>query len=152
MKFSPNKRWLNRDRFVLSVGHASALLYSMLHLVGLLASSQSSVSCSGRSSLPCARDNAGTGMGGPYEVCMEQLKQFRQAGSSTPGHPEFRMTSGVEVPRCLLEQDGCADSSSQTALTIRWLVTIACCLPATAPQSATLLSVSFARLPDLIVH
>jgi len=72
MKFSPNKRWLNRDRFVLSVGHASALLYSMLHLVG-------------------------TGAGGPYEVCMEQLKQFRQAGSSTPGHPEFRMTSGVEV-------------------------------------------------------
>ncbi|CAE7487448.1 TKL1, partial [Symbiodinium natans] len=64
--------WLSRDRFVLSVGHASALYYSMLHLVG-------------------------TGIGGPYEVCMEQLKQFRQAGSSTPGHPEFRMTSGVEV-------------------------------------------------------
>jgi len=39
----------------------------------------------------------GTGAGGPYEVCMEQLKKFRQAGSSTPGHPEFRMTSGVEV-------------------------------------------------------
>ena len=37
MKFSPNKRWLNRDRFVLSVGHASALLYSMLHLVGFSA-------------------------------------------------------------------------------------------------------------------
>eukprot|EP00440_Ansanella_granifera_P033818 gb/GFBE01036691.1/.p1 GENE.gb/GFBE01036691.1/~~gb/GFBE01036691.1/.p1 ORF type:complete len:854 (+),score=201.88 gb/GFBE01036691.1/:1-2562(+) len=72
MKFSPRTRWMNRDRFVLSAGHASALLYSMLHLTG-------------------------NGLGGPYEVSMEQLKQFRQAGSSTPGHPEFRMTSGVEV-------------------------------------------------------
>jgi transketolase len=72
MKFSPRKRWINRDRFVLSNGHASALLYSMLHL-------------------------SGNGLGGPYEVSMDALKQFRQAGSSTPGHPEFRMTSGVEV-------------------------------------------------------
>jgi len=72
MKFSPRKRWMNRDRFVLSAGHASALLYSMLHLTG-------------------------NGLGGPYEVSMEALKQFRKAGSSTPGHPEFRMTSGVEV-------------------------------------------------------
>ena len=46
---------------------------------------------------PCGILPSGTGIGGPYEVCMEQLKQFRQAGSSTPGHPEFRMTSGVEV-------------------------------------------------------
>jgi len=72
MKFSPRKRWMNRDRFVLSNGHASTLLYSMLHL-------------------------SGNGLGGPYEVSMDALKQFRQAGSSTPGHPEFRMTSGVEV-------------------------------------------------------
>lgn len=72
MKFSPRKRWINRDRFVLSAGHASALYYSMLHLTG-------------------------NGLGGPYEVSMDALKQFRQAGSSTPGHPEFRMTSGVEV-------------------------------------------------------
>lgn len=72
MHFSPRTRWLNRDRFVLSAGHASALLYSMLHL-------------------------AGNGAGGPYEVTMDALKEFRQAGSSTPGHPEFRMTSGVEV-------------------------------------------------------
>jgi len=72
MKFSPRTRWVNRDRFVLSAGHASALLYSMLHLTG-------------------------NGCGGPYEVSMDQLKLFRQAGSSTPGHPEFRMTSGVEV-------------------------------------------------------
>jgi len=72
MKFSPRTRWMNRDRFVLSAGHASALLYSMLHLTG-------------------------HGIDGPYEVSMDQLKQFRQAGSSTPGHPEFRMTMGVEV-------------------------------------------------------
>jgi transketolase len=72
MKFSPRKRWMNRDRFVLSAGHASAMYYTMLHLTG-------------------------NGLGGPYEVSMESLKQFRQAGSNTPGHPEFRMTSGVEV-------------------------------------------------------
>jgi len=72
MKFSPRKRWMNRDRFVLSAGHASALYYTMLHLTG-------------------------NGLGGPYEVSMDALKAFRQAGSSTPGHPEFRMTSGVEV-------------------------------------------------------
>jgi transketolase len=72
MKFSPRKRWMNRDRFVLSAGHASAMYYTMLHLTG-------------------------NGLGGPYEVSMDALKQFRQAGSSTPGHPEFRMTSGVEV-------------------------------------------------------
>lgn len=72
MKFSPRKRWMNRDRFVLSAGHASAMYYTMLHLTG-------------------------NGLGGPYEVSMSALQQFRQAGSSTPGHPEFRMTSGVEV-------------------------------------------------------
>ncbi|CAE8594869.1 unnamed protein product [Polarella glacialis] len=72
MNISPRKRWMNRDRFVLSAGHASAMYYTMLHLIGC-------------------------GEGGPYEVSMEQLKQFRKAGSSTPGHPEFRMTSGVEV-------------------------------------------------------
>jgi len=72
MKFSPQKRWMNRDRFVLSAGHASALQYSMLYLIG-------------------------QDLGGPYEVSMEDLKQFRAAGSSTPGHPEFRMTSGIET-------------------------------------------------------
>jgi len=72
MKFSPRKRWMNRDRFVLSAGHASALQYSMLHLTG-------------------------HGLGGPYDVSMDELKLFRQAGSSTPGHPEFRLTCGVEV-------------------------------------------------------
>ena len=58
--------WPDRDRFVLSVGHASILLYSMLHLTG-------------------------------YEVTIEDLKQFRQWESKTPGHPEVHHTKGVEV-------------------------------------------------------
>ena len=58
--------WFNRDRFVLSAGHASALLYTMLHLSG-------------------------------YEVSMDDIKQFRQLGSLTPGHPEYRWTKGVDA-------------------------------------------------------
>lgn len=59
-------QWVNRDRFVLSGGHASMLLYSMLHLSG-------------------------------YDLPMEEIKNFRQWGSKTPGHPEVGMTEGVEV-------------------------------------------------------
>lgn len=67
MKHNPsNPKWLNRDRFVLSAGHGSMLLYGILHLCG-------------------------------YDVPMEQLKQFRQWGSITPGHPEFGLTAGVET-------------------------------------------------------
>jgi len=58
--------WPNRDRFILSAGHASILLYSMLHLTG-------------------------------YGLSLEDLKQFRQLGSLTPGHPERGHTAGVEV-------------------------------------------------------
>ena len=58
--------WFNRDRFVLSAGHASALLYTMLHLSG-------------------------------YEVSMDDIKQFRQLGSLTPGHPEYHWTKGVDA-------------------------------------------------------
>lgn len=66
MKFNPkNPEWVNRDRFILSNGHACALLYSLLHLFG-------------------------------YDVSIEDLKQFRQLGSKTPGHPEFELP-GVEV-------------------------------------------------------
>ncbi|HLV20652.1 MAG TPA: transketolase [Polyangiaceae bacterium] len=58
--------WINRDRFVLSCGHASMLLYSLLHLAG-------------------------------YDLELEDLKQFRQWGSKTPGHPEYGYTAGVET-------------------------------------------------------
>lgn len=61
-----NPSWLNRDRFVLSAGHASAILYAMLHLSG-------------------------------YDLTMEDLQQFRQLGSRTPGHPEYGLTPGVET-------------------------------------------------------
>lgn len=61
-----NPEWPNRDRFVLSAGHGSMLLYSLLHLSG-------------------------------YELSLEDLKQFRQWGSKTPGHPEYGHTPGVEA-------------------------------------------------------
>jgi transketolase len=67
MKYNPaDPKWSDRDRFVLSNGHASALLYGVLHLTG-------------------------------YDLPMEQLKQFRQWGSHTAGHPEYGETPGVEV-------------------------------------------------------
>ncbi len=67
LKHNPrNPEWFDRDRFVLSAGHGSALLYSLLHLTG-------------------------------YGVSLDDLQQFRQLGSITPGHPEYRMTPGVEV-------------------------------------------------------
>ena len=61
-----NPKWYNRDRFVLSAGHGSMLLYMLLHLAG-------------------------------FKLSMDDLKNFRQKGSLTPGHPEFGHTDGVEV-------------------------------------------------------
>ncbi|GIO26245.1 transketolase [Ornithinibacillus bavariensis] len=61
-----NSKWFNRDRFVLSAGHGSMLLYGMLHLSG-------------------------------YDVTIEDIKEFRQWGSRTPGHPEVHHTDGVEA-------------------------------------------------------
>ncbi len=67
LKFNPqNPDWPDRDRFVLSAGHGSALLYSLLYITG-------------------------------YDLPLEELKNFRQLGSMTPGHPERRHTPGVEV-------------------------------------------------------
>ena len=77
--------WTNRDRFVLSVGHASMLLYSLLHLASV-------------------RD-----AGGGEAVRLEDIKQFRQLSSRTPGHPEYRMTTGVETTSGPLGQ-GCGNS------------------------------------------
>lgn len=67
MKHNPeNPSWFNRDRFVLSAGHGSMLLYSLLHLSG-------------------------------YDLSLDDIKEFRQWGSRTPGHPEYKHTPGVEA-------------------------------------------------------
>src|SRR3569832_1676077 len=61
-----NPKWENRDRFLLSAGHGSMLIYSLLHLTG-------------------------------YDLPLDELKNFRQWGSRTPGHPEYGLTPGVEL-------------------------------------------------------
>lgn len=67
MNYNPaNPDWFNRDRFILSAGHGSMLLYSLLHLTG-------------------------------FDVSIDDLKQFRQWGSKTPGHPEYGHTPGVDA-------------------------------------------------------
>ena len=82
--------WPNRDRFVLSVGHASMLLYSLIHLTGIRAV------------------NEHEDRNAPA-LTIDDLKHFRQLDSKTPGHPEYRMTSGVETTTGPLGQ-GCANS------------------------------------------
>ena len=67
LKHNPNNpEWFDRDRFILSAGHGSMLLYSLLHLTG-------------------------------YDVPLKEIKNFRQLGSVTPGHPEYGLTPGVEI-------------------------------------------------------
>jgi len=79
LKFNPlNPNWMDRDRFVLSAGHGSMLLYSLLHLYG-------------------------------YPLSLDEIKNFRQLGSLTPGHPEFGLTPGVEATTGPLGQ-GCANA------------------------------------------
>lgn len=74
-----NPGWMNRDRFVLSVGHASMLLYSLLHLTGIK-----------------ALDKDGKVTGSPA-VSLDDIKKFRQLESKCAGHPEYRWTTGVET-------------------------------------------------------
>ena len=93
--------WPNRDRFVLSVGHASMLLYSLLHLAGVI-----------------EIDADGKPTGKPA-VSLDDIKNFRQFDSKTPGHPEYRMTTGVETTTGPLGQ-GCANSVG-IAMAERWL-------------------------------
>src|SRR5436190_9176315 len=80
LRFDPaDPIWPNRDRYVLSSGHASALLWSMLHLTGVRAV------------------DPDYEILGRVSVSMEDLQTFRQLGSRCPGHPEYRWTSGVET-------------------------------------------------------
>jgi len=83
-----NPQWPNRDRVVLSAGHASMLLYSMLHLTG-------------------------------YDLPLSEIENFRQLGSRCPGHPEFRITPGVETTSGPLGQ-GSANSVGM-AIAERWM-------------------------------
>jgi transketolase len=91
MRYDPrDPEWPDRDRFVLSNGHACILQYAMLHLTG-------------------------------YDLSLEDLRQFRQWGSRTPGHPEYRDTAGIEVTTGPLGQ-GFANAVGM-AITERWLRT-----------------------------
>ena len=93
--------WPNRDRYVLSCGHASMLIYSMIHLAGV-----------------AELDHDGKPTGKP-SLTVDDLKQFRQFGSKTPGHPEYKHTAGVETTTGPLGQ-GCANSVGM-AMAQRWM-------------------------------
>jgi transketolase len=102
LRFDPSHPiWPNRDRFVLSAGHASTLLYAMLHLTGVRAVNPKYETL------------------GQLSVTLEDLKDFRQIDSKCPGHPEYRWTSGVETTTGPLGQ-GVATSVGM-AIAARWL-------------------------------
>src|SRR5476649_1661573 len=102
LRFEPDDpQWPNRDRFVLSNGHASMLLYSMLHLANVKTADPQH------------------GRVGDVAVSLDDIKHFRQLGSKCPGHPESRVTSGVETTTGPLGQ-GCATSVGM-AIAERWL-------------------------------
>jgi len=96
LRYDPTApKWMNRDRFVLSAGHASALLYSLIHLSGIKSEN------------------------GEDAVTLKDLSTFRQAGSRCPGHPEYGWTTGVETTTGPLGQG--AATSVGMALAGRWL-------------------------------
>ncbi|GJL55698.1 MAG: transketolase [Nitrospirales bacterium] len=102
LRFDPaDPIWPNRDRFVLSIGHASMLLYSLLHLCGV-----KSV-------------NAQYERLGQPSVTLDDIKRFRQLESKCPGHPEYRWTSGIETTTGPLGQ-GVATSVGM-AMAERWM-------------------------------
>jgi transketolase len=102
LRFDPeDPAWPNRDRFVLSNGHASMVLYAMLHLTGVKAV------------------RAQRGLPDEASVTLDDIKQFRELGSKCPGHPEYQLTSGVETTTGPLGQ-GCATSVGM-AIAERWL-------------------------------
>src|ERR1700678_1066535 len=104
LRYDPeDPKWMNRDRFVLSNGHASMLLYAVLYLAGV-----HEVERSGK----VLKDLA---------IPLEEIKRFRQLGSRTPGHPESHLTTGVETTTGPLGQ-GLANSVGM-AVAGRWLAT-----------------------------
>ncbi|RDU97557.1 transketolase [Trinickia dinghuensis] len=101
LRYDPNEPlWPNRDRFVLSVGHASMLLYSVLHLAGVK-----------------AVDDQGCPTQAPA-VSLDDIRNFRQLDSRTPGHPEYRLTTGVETTTGPLGQG--LGNSVGMAIASRW--------------------------------
>ena len=102
LRFDPNDpTWPNRDRFVLSAGHASMLLYALLHV-----SQVKAVNDEGRATAEPA-------------VSLDEIKRFRQLESKCPGHPEYHLTSGVETTTGPLGQ-GAANSVGM-AMAQRWM-------------------------------
>src|ERR1700722_6249954 len=102
LRYDPqNPLWMNRDRFVLSAGHASMLLYAMLHLTGVRAA------------------NAKGEVSKDLSVSLEEIKRFRQIDSRTPGHPESHITTGVETTTGPLGQG--AGNSVGMAIASKWL-------------------------------
>jgi transketolase len=102
LQFDPTApQWPNRDRYVLSSGHASMLLYSMLHLAGI------------------RKLDADGQITDQPAVSLDDLKNFRQLGSTTPGHPEHGLTAGVETTTGPLGQ-GCGNSVGM-AIAGKWL-------------------------------
>jgi len=102
LRFDPaDPIWPNRDRFVLSIGHASMLLYSLLHLCGVKAVNPMYETL------------------GEPSVTLDDIKRFRQLDSKCPGHPEYRWTSGVETTTGPLGQ-GVATSVGM-AIAGRWM-------------------------------
>ena len=102
LRFDPaDPVWPNRDRFVLSAGHASMLLYSLLHLTGVKAVSKDYEPL------------------GEPSVPLDEIKKFRQLHSRCPGHPEYRLTSGVETTTGPLGQG--VGNTVGMAIAERWL-------------------------------
>jgi len=102
LRYDPaDPTWPNRDRFVLSNGHASMLLYALVHLAGI------------------------RGINGEFEdlgqfaITLDDIKNFRQLGHRCPGHPEYRVTAGIETTTGPLGQ-GVANSVGM-AIASRWL-------------------------------
>ena len=99
LRFDPTEPgWPNRDRFVLSCGHASMLLYSLLHLTGVQADATRGLAAA---------------------VTLDDIKRFRQLDSPCPGHPEYRLTAGVETTTGPLGQG--AATSVGMAIGASWL-------------------------------